>query len=822
MVCVSLALLASAAPPASAAGVDGAALVRVLGPRAQKVFAPPGAPGIGALVRLPSGTTAADVGLAPAAPGLARLYGSPAQLLAFADAHPGLPMEVVPPLRTLLDTAAHFVEATTATAQGLDGNGALVGVADTGLDVTHADFIDADGHSRVAWLLDLSVPPRGEYPDLETQYGTPGTDGSIVYGAVWAASDLEAAIAANASDLPQDEVGHGTLVASCAAGNGEQGRSPYRGIAPGAQLLIARVAAAGTESIANDDLLRAVQFLFDRADFMKKPVVVNLSLGSEFGPHDGTLAWEDALASHVGAAFPGHALVAAAGNAGSIVDTQEHQSVRVSPGQTMRVPIPVGAVTDGGVEVWVAMHPGSDLLVGLDAPDGTWLSPVGAGQSAGKTTNAYTAGIYNGSGPSGSPVPGDSHGAVVVWQGALEAGTYAITLTGTGSAELYIEGTGQLGADGAVGFAFGVRESTIYVPATHPDIIGVGCTINKSQWVSIAGVRLGLAVPDLDGAGGLPAADGGSVQAVTGEPCWFSSAGPTLTGLQKPEIMAPGGAIIGAMSSQAAPGGSNSIFTNPDCPAAPGQPADPNCQQIDPTHAVSFGTSFSAPVVAGAAAVLLQHDPTLTQADVLAALQGGAHRLRGAAPFADQSGVGEVDVLGAVEAVDRMRTASTSLPVAAGSWLTPGADFYLADGSTPMEVIVELRAAGTGSGPPPLADGFGDGRLAAYVLVDGQSQPGAVQSPVRRGPGVWVATVLLPSGLGGETLTIGATFDGKDIAAPVAMPIATDAWNAGYPASVSGGCGVGPARRVSEAAGMSMGLVTVLLLGRRSRRRATH
>ena len=35
---------------------DGAALVRLLGPRAQKVFAPPGSPGIGALVTLAAGS----------------------------------------------------------------------------------------------------------------------------------------------------------------------------------------------------------------------------------------------------------------------------------------------------------------------------------------------------------------------------------------------------------------------------------------------------------------------------------------------------------------------------------------------------------------------------------------------------------------------------------------------------------------------------------------------------------------------------------------------------------------------------------------------
>src|SRR5262249_48773560 len=88
------ALAASAAATAAwAQRPEGAALVRLLGPRAAAAFAPPGAPGIGALVPLPSGVRASDVGLVEAAPGIGRLYGPPAAILAFSASHPGLPME---------------------------------------------------------------------------------------------------------------------------------------------------------------------------------------------------------------------------------------------------------------------------------------------------------------------------------------------------------------------------------------------------------------------------------------------------------------------------------------------------------------------------------------------------------------------------------------------------------------------------------------------------------------------------------------------------------------------------------------------------------
>jgi len=816
---LSFASLLAAPSLALAHDVDGAALVRLLGPSAKDAFAPRWAGGMGALVRLPAGARASDVGLREVAPGFARLWGPPSRIVAFADAHPGWSIEVAPPLRTLLDTATGSIGSTIANESGLDGTGVLVGIADTGLDVTHPDFLDEQGHTRVAWLLDVSATPLGLHPDLEQEFGSTDANGHPV-GAVWAAADIDAMVAQRGAQIPQDEVGHGTLVASCAAGNGLGGHSPYVGVAPKATLLVARITGAADASIGNDDLLRGVAFLFGRASALNRPVVVNLSIGTDFGPHDGTMAWEQVLASYVGPQHPGRALVAAAGNSGSIAETTVHQSVHASSGTTMRVPVPTSGATNGGVEVWVAMHGGSGLRVGLDGPDGTWISPVAAGDSAGKNTSDYDAAVYNGSQPNSSPVPAQSHGAVVVWQRHWPSGTYFVTLEGSGTAELYIQATGDASIPGIrdVGFAFGVRESTINLPATSPSIIGVGCTINKPSWRNEHGVRLGLIVPVLDAAGGMvnPRL---TRDAVAGEPCWFSSAGPTLTGIQKPEIMAPGAAIVGAMSQQAIPPATSSIFTNPGCPNKDGTGTDPTCQEIDGVHAASFGTSFSAPLVSGTVAVLLQHDPTLTQDEILAALQGGAHPLRGAAPFEDQAGVGEVDVLGAVAAADRLRTPQSALPDPSASWITLGADTYLADGSTPLQAVVELRAAPQGQEPALPADGFAEGRLVPYALVDATPYEGAVSSFVRRGPGVWLATVQLPAGLGGSRLTVGARFDGSDIVSPKSIPIATDVWNAGYPASVRGGCST-TARGAASAASPVAWIGALFFLATAMRRRS--
>jgi MYXO-CTERM domain-containing protein len=188
--------------------------------------------------------------------------------------------------------------------------------------------------------------------------------------------------------------------------------------------------------------------------------------------------------------------------------------------------------------------------------------------------------------------------------------------------------------------------------------------------------------------------------------------------------------------------------------------------------------------------------------------------------FQDQSGPGELDVLGALAAVDRMHDSVTTLPDPAWSWISLAADVALADGSTPVQAIVEVRSTPLpGAAHAAPADGFGDGRLAAYASVDGARLDGSRVALARRGPGVWVATIAIPGGLGGSSLTVGATFDGTAVARPVTIPIATDTWDAAFPASVRGGCAVSPPGATGAPAGAALlGVGLAFALARRRRR----
>ena len=802
---------------------DAAALIRLLGPHAAIALSPSGsASTLEALVRLPPGTTAESLGVDPVVPGFGRVRGGSAAILAFSRVHPTIPLEIAPPVHPLLDQAGLTINATLVHQDpGSLGDGVLVGVADTGLDVTHADFLDASGNTRVAWLIDMSQPPLGKYPDLEKNYGVLDSSGNVVAGAVLAAADINALLHGKQT-APGDDVGHGTHVTSIAAGNGGislPAPSPYVGIAPNAQIVFARVTRDETDSIDNGDLQRGTQFLFDRADFMKKPIAVNLSLGSDFGPHDGTLAWEQVLASYVGPTLPGHALVAAAGNSGSIADSPVHESAAVVGGSHLSIPISTQGAQNGALQVWVAFRTGASISVGLDGPDGHWIGPQAAGQEAGKNTSAYNAAVINGSSAANSPVPSDSSGAVVVLTGNWPSGQYNVTIQGEGTADLYLEGTGDVTIGGNAGFVWPVREGTVNLPATNPAIIGVGCTVNKAKWLSIDGTTQTEGVPVLDPSGGYVEPDPNDPgyplerALAAGDVCWFSSAGPTLTGVPKPEIAAPGAIVVAALSSEATPGNPGSIFTT-DCPSKNGEDGGVLCLQVDATHAVSQGTSMSSPMVAGTAAILLEHDPTLTQDKILALLQAGAHPFRGAAPFNDQSGPGELDVKGALDALAQSQFGELLLPDLSSSWITLSAQYVAADGSTPVTTIIELRTTNGAH----RADLFDPTRLQPTVEINGAPQPPPTM--VRRGPGVWYFTVQPAAGHGGSTMTLGATFDGVSIGKPKSIPIAVDVWRAEYATQVKGGCAVAGGAGEGGERGFILTLLAALVALRRPRLRA--
>src|SRR5690606_16691167 len=123
------------------------------------------------MVRLAPGEAASALGLLEVAPGLGAARFTPAELEVFEKAHPDRVPIVSPPRHTLIDVSGSWTRAPAFRVEtGIDGTGVVVGIIDTGLDVTHPDFLDESGATRVAWLM-VREPARGLHPELEAAYG---------------------------------------------------------------------------------------------------------------------------------------------------------------------------------------------------------------------------------------------------------------------------------------------------------------------------------------------------------------------------------------------------------------------------------------------------------------------------------------------------------------------------------------------------------------------------------------------------------------------------------------------------------------------------
>ena len=129
-----------------------------------------------------------------------------------------------------LDRSVPQIGAPAAWAAGYDGTGVTVAVLDTGIDAGHPDFA---GH--LAEVRDF----------------TGGND-------------------------PSDNVGHGTHVASTIVGSGAASGGKYRGVAPGAKLLVGKVCA--TTECQDSDIITAMQWAAPRTR------VVSMSIGGTDTP----------------------------------------------------------------------------------------------------------------------------------------------------------------------------------------------------------------------------------------------------------------------------------------------------------------------------------------------------------------------------------------------------------------------------------------------------------------------------------------------------------------------------------------------------------
>ena len=186
------------------------------------------------------------------------------------------------------------------------GKGIIIGVIDQSFEFKHMGFLNENGKSRIKMIWDRSK-------DLEKDIQSKAAP---VY-------NVDALTKTHETYDPGS--GHGTHVTNIAAGS-KHPDNPYYGVAPKADIVVIPSSFENTEIIED---IRAVKAYASRE---KKPWVVNLSLGSVIGPHDGSTDYDQAIDSM--AQDKGGIVVGAMGNEG---DQCFHAFSSFQPGETKQV-----------------------------------------------------------------------------------------------------------------------------------------------------------------------------------------------------------------------------------------------------------------------------------------------------------------------------------------------------------------------------------------------------------------------------------------------------------------------------------------------------
>lgn len=481
--------------------------------------------------------------------------------------------------------------------QGFTGKDVIIGYIDSGLDLGHEDFQNEDGTTRVLYYWDHTLGLDEER--TPAKYG---------YGQVWNSDDIN-----DGTCTSGDGNAHGTTVTGTGSGNG-LATGTHKGVAPNSDIIVVESnfgLANWTLSVAD-----AVDFIFSMAYTLNKPAVVNASLGTYLGSHDGLDPAGQVIDSLL-IDMPGRIMVAAAGNSGA----QGKYHLK-------------GIVNEDTSFAWMDVNPDAAFDVAACYFD-LWADTAefnnvffafGADQVSPTFEFKGRTGFYN---------IGDVLGTTVydtIWVDDVAVspvefyseeinGVYHIEMVmlNPDSADYYFrfETTGDGVYDMWSGAWIGGSD---FVSTGLPDVVDFPDIIYHnmpdtlstivSSWtcspnvVTVANLKNQYDYIDAEGepfvlSGGPP-----------GQLSPNSSKGPNRVGQQKPDIAATGD---GMMSSCPIWLSDVLITSNPSMLAESGR------------HVRNGGTSMASPVIAGIAALFLEKCPNSTYADFLEALATEAY-----------------------------------------------------------------------------------------------------------------------------------------------------------------------------------------------------
>lgn len=494
------------------------------------------------------------------------------------------------------------------------GKGVAAGVVDGGFDFNHINFKNADGSSRLQSVALYTPNPSGtDY--VETRYGN---------------SEIASLTTDDGTTF------HGTHTMGIMAGgykgelkagiiNGNTGgvknvANPYYGVATEADI----VAAAG--SLTDYNIALGVESMLDYAFATKKPLVVNLSLGSNVGPHDGTSIICRFLDAVIADEQVNTIVCISAGNEGDLpialkhtftaddekfksfigadYSTDKYQHIRYGQNYFYSAddtPFEIQAVIYNTRRGVVAMRM---PLSELPQPGGAevvkyWVSSSDYAGSDSDVVSAQLARYfegYVGLGATYDPMSGRYYAVVDLfcWDnttGTNASGDYLIGFEITGKKDqkinAYCDGNfNYFSSYKQEGYTDGMFDGTINDIATGHRPIVVGSFDTRDSWLSLDyGVY------------------GYQNQFVPYKVSKFSSFGTLVDGRELPTVCAPGATIISS---------SNEYYLDAENLGDDNRQAAVSDSQRRYSWHQCVGTSMSSPLVAGTMALWLEANPALT------------------------------------------------------------------------------------------------------------------------------------------------------------------------------------------------------------------
>lgn len=481
----------------------------------------------------------------------------------------------------MLDEAGPTAEIDNLHAVGAEGNGTILGVIDSALEVRHHAFRDPGaGHgTRVLfmWVQDPELPGGGavlpgqtpeEYSADPAHPGAPDFTG-LDYGRIYDRAAIDGALAmanpygtgagqiAKTPDAIDPE--HGTHTTGIAVGSGHVtnwATAPTLiGSAPVADIVHVCYRWSYTNlqtGVWEDDTINALDFIFRVAANAGQPVVASVSLGTNVGPHSGLSEFDVARDAFLDSQ-QGRSIVWSAGNDD---DEQGFRKGTIAAGSTETFDVdPLSVWRDLWLEIWYT-GPELDFKMDCGADTTGWQ---GAGSEFSGVVNGYDIEVDR----------------------DLEAAS------GRRGIRLYVQSP--------------VADWTVNLrnPAGGGDVDYWAWIGAQGWWHNVDGSSNGELTLSDTGCGRSILTVGACVKPVGANPemiTAYSGRGPTLQGLIKPEIVAVGSSVESAQSGTT--GG----------------------------YVLMSGTSMSTPLVGGAIALLLENDPTLNQDAIKALLTQTADR----------------------------------------------------------------------------------------------------------------------------------------------------------------------------------------------------